>query len=179
MAKGTQEKVQTCKRGKAPLLGRGKEEGGTIGNSLHQSMCRTSGLEGRPALQRLWVVWSKWKIRCFLCRLPIVWAKGTSGLSVMWCLLHYLQVVGTDCGGHLRGQKEAWLAITGGLGVGSTCKPSHLRVWQKRKKQGTATKHHRLLHSLPWEHTNLKLPLPNTLGGGQTPGHGPFPRSYN
>ena len=46
---------------------------------------------------------------------PLVWAKGIRGLSVMWCLLHNLQVAGTDCGGHLRGQREAWLATTGGL----------------------------------------------------------------
>ena len=46
---------------------------------------------------------------------PIVWAKGIRGLSVTWCLFHDLQVAGTDCGGGLRGQKEAWLATTGGL----------------------------------------------------------------
>jgi len=31
----------------------------------------------------------------------IVWTKGLRGLSVMWSLLHYLQVAGTDCGSHL------------------------------------------------------------------------------
>ena len=31
--------------------------------------------------------------------------------------------------------------------------PSHLGGWQKRKKEGTATKHHTLLLSLPWEDT--------------------------
>ena len=38
--------------------------------------------------------------------------------------------------------------------MGSTCNPSHLKGWQKRKKEGTATKHHMLLLSLPWEHTH-------------------------
>ena len=45
---------------------------------------------------------------------PIVWAKGIRGLSVMCCLLHHLQVLGTDCGSHLRSQREVWLATTGG-----------------------------------------------------------------
>ena len=57
MAEGTQEKVQTCRRGKAPLFGRRVEEGqATIGNSLLWSVCMPAGLEGRAALQRLWAV---------------------------------------------------------------------------------------------------------------------------
>ena len=56
MAEGTQEKAQTRRRGKAPLLRRGEEEGqAAIGNSLHLSKCMPSGLEGRAGLQRLWV----------------------------------------------------------------------------------------------------------------------------
>ena len=46
---------------------------------------------------------------------PIVWVKGIRGLSVTWYLLHDLQVARTDCSGHLRGQREVWLSITGGL----------------------------------------------------------------
>ena len=46
---------------------------------------------------------------------PIVWAKGIRGLSAMWCLLYDLQVAETGCSGHLRGQREAWLATTGAL----------------------------------------------------------------
>ena len=46
---------------------------------------------------------------------PVVWAKGIRGLSVMCCLLHILEVAGTDSSGRLRGQREAWLATTGGL----------------------------------------------------------------
>ena len=37
--------------------------------------------------------------------------------------------------------------------MGSTCDSSHFRGWQKRKKEGTATKHHTMLLSLSWEHT--------------------------
>ena len=79
---------------------------------------------------------------------PLVWAKGTRQLSETCGLLHNLQAAGTDCGSRLRGQMEAWLATTGGLWAGSTCNPSHLRGWKKRKKEGTATKHHTLLISL-------------------------------
>ena len=44
-AEGTWEKVQTRKRGKAPLLGRGEEEEWTaIGNSLLLSVHMPSGL---------------------------------------------------------------------------------------------------------------------------------------
>ena len=62
-------------------------------------------------------------------------------------------MAGTDCGSHLIGQREAWFATTGGLWVGSTYDPNHLRDWQKRKKEGAATKHHTLLLPLPWDHT--------------------------
>ena len=46
---------------------------------------------------------------------PTVWAKGIKGLTATWCLLHDLQVTGTDCGSYLRGQREVSLATTGGL----------------------------------------------------------------
>ena len=46
---------------------------------------------------------------------PLVWAKGSWGLSATWCLLRDLQAAGMDCGGHLGGQREEWLATTGGL----------------------------------------------------------------
>ena len=55
-AEGTLEKVQTCRRGKAPLLGRGEEEElAALRNSMHQSICMPAGLEGGVALHRLWV----------------------------------------------------------------------------------------------------------------------------
>ena len=83
-----------------------------------------------------------------------MWAKVIRGLSAMWCLLHNPQMAGTDCNGHLRGQREAWLSTTGGLQVGATSDPSNLRGCQKRKKEVTATKHYVLLLSLLWEHTH-------------------------
>ena len=46
---------------------------------------------------------------------PLVWAEGTRGLSVMWCLLCDLHVAETDCSGLLRGQREAWPVTTGSL----------------------------------------------------------------
>ena len=55
MEEGSQEKVWTCRRGKAPLLGRGEEKGrATIGDSLLWSMGMPMGLEGRGVLQKLW-----------------------------------------------------------------------------------------------------------------------------
>ena len=45
MTEGTQEKDQTGRRGKAPLLRRGEEERqATIGNSLLLSVCMSVGL---------------------------------------------------------------------------------------------------------------------------------------
>ena len=56
MAEGTPEKVQTCRRGKAPFLGWGEEEEwAAIGNSLNRSMLMPVGLESRTALWRLQV----------------------------------------------------------------------------------------------------------------------------
>ena len=44
-AEGTQEKVQTCRRGKTPQLDRGEEEGqATIGNSLSWNLHMPVGL---------------------------------------------------------------------------------------------------------------------------------------
>ena len=54
MSEGTWENVQTRRRGKVPLLGRGEEEGrAAIGNSLGWSVHMPTGLEGVAALQRL------------------------------------------------------------------------------------------------------------------------------
>ena len=46
---------------------------------------------------------------------PLVWPKGSRGLSTTWCLLCDLQAAGTDYGGGLGGQREAWPSITGGM----------------------------------------------------------------
>ena len=54
MAEGAWEKVQAHRRGRAPLLGRGEEEGWVaIGNSQLWSVHMPVDLEGRVALQRL------------------------------------------------------------------------------------------------------------------------------
>ena len=42
---------------------------------------------------------------------PLVWAKGIRGLSATLCLLHDLQVAGTDHSSHLRGQIEVCLGL--------------------------------------------------------------------
>ena len=75
MAEGTREKVQTCRRGKMPLLGRRAEEGRiAIGNSLCKWLhgCR---LRGQSALQRLWGSQKRLahlgEIKHFLCRLLV------------------------------------------------------------------------------------------------------------
>ena len=151
MAEGTGEKAQTRRRGKVPLLGRGRWM--AMGNSLHQNVHSSEA-------GWLWSGYGRRKASCSFVgdwallvqatggQAPLVWAKGIRGLSATWCLLHELQGTGTDCGSHLRGQREAQFATSGGLGVGSTCDPNHLRGWQKRK-EGTATKHHMLMLSLP------------------------------
>ena len=46
---------------------------------------------------------------------PLVWAKGSRGLSTTWCLLHDLQVSGTNHRSHLRNHREAWPANSRGL----------------------------------------------------------------
>ena len=73
MAEGTREKVQTSWRGKAPLLGRGEEEGWTaIGNSLHWSV-HPWALRGQGGSDAGY----KKPLAClgdtghFLCRLPV------------------------------------------------------------------------------------------------------------
>ena len=53
-AVGTREKVQTCRRGKASLMGKGEEEEwSAIRNSLLWGVYMPTGLEGRAALKRL------------------------------------------------------------------------------------------------------------------------------
>jgi len=49
---------------------------------------------------------------------------------------------------------EVRLATTGSCEWAPNCNPSHHSDWQKRKNKGTATKHHMLLLSFPWEHTH-------------------------
>lgn len=81
---------------------------------------------------------------------PLVWATGGQAslgelreagrLRATQCLLCELHVAGTHYSSHLRNQKEAWPAPHRGLGIGSTCNPSHLRGRQKhRAPQPTTT----------------------------------------
>ena len=54
----------------------------------------------------------------FLCRLleakiPLVWAKHIRGLSVIWCLLHNLQVAGTKCFGISESRERQELPLLG------------------------------------------------------------------
>ena len=76
MAQGTWEKVWTHRRGKAPLLGRGEEEGwAAIGNSLHQSVHKPMILLGGVALVQAMgdekLLARLGEIGHFLCRLPV------------------------------------------------------------------------------------------------------------
>ena len=82
---------------------------------------------------------------------PLVWANGSGGLNAMWCLLHDLQVAGTDHGGHLRGQREVWPATTGGLRMGSTGGPSH---FMGQRKRGHCNQAPHVIILTPWEHTH-------------------------
>ena len=103
---------------------------------------------------------------------PLVWATGGQAslgelreagrLRATQCLLCELHVAGTHYSSHLRNQKEAWPAPHRGLGIGSTCNPSHLRGRQKhRAPQPTTTCC--CSHS-PGNTPTLLLPLSNTLG---------------
>ena len=57
MAEGTPEKVWTHRRGKAPLLGRGQEEGQTtIGNSLHPSVLAHKWQEASCSFKGDWAL---------------------------------------------------------------------------------------------------------------------------
>ena len=107
---------------------------------------------------------------------PLVWATGGQAslgelreagrLRATQCLLCELHVAGTHYSSHLRNQKEAWPAPHRGLGIGSTCNPSHLRGRQKhRAPQPTTTCC--CSHS-PGNTPTLLLPLSNTMGSAHT-----------
>ena len=85
MAEGTQGKVQTCRRGKVPLLERARGGGAgshrklpalelpmPMGSEGGEALAQATGGEQPLAHLR--------KIGCFSCRLPVarlpVWAKG-------------------------------------------------------------------------------------------------------
>ena len=76
MAEGTQEKVQTHRRGKAQLLGRGeRERQTTIGNPAPERVHAHGLSEGRAALEQAKGCKKPLaylgQIGCFLCRLPV------------------------------------------------------------------------------------------------------------
>ena len=106
---------------------------------------------------------------------PHVWAKGSRGL----------RATGTSCMIY-RWQGQTVVVISEargrhGLPPLGDCEwaPPAATVTSgvsKNKKEGTATKHHTLLLSPPWNTPALKLPLPNTLGSVQMVDHCPFPR---
>ena len=54
------------------------------------------------------------------------------------------------------------------LGVHEQAPPAAPVTSEVSTEEGTATKHHPLLLSLPWEHTGLTVPLSNTLGNTYT-----------
>ena len=121
-AKGTQEKVQTCRREKMPLSGRARGGGAdAVGNSLHLKVCPQalrgqggSGIGYRP-LAHLG------KTGRFLCWLPVAVARhllcGLRGSGAKCDVVPLAQSTGgrDRHSGHLRGQREAWLATNGGL----------------------------------------------------------------
>ena len=75
MAEGTWEKFWTHGRGKAPLVGRGEEEGRTAIGKLPAPACACPWAQCGAALQRLWgskkALAHLGEIRRFLCRLPV------------------------------------------------------------------------------------------------------------
>lgn len=112
-AEGTQEKVWACMISKAPLLGRGIGGGADQHRNLPVYVCRLS--EGGVAL--VLMLWETWVLLVQATRgqEPLAWAKGSRGLSAMWCLLRDFQVAGMEHSSHLGGQREAWHATTGDL----------------------------------------------------------------
>ena len=65
---------------------------------------------------------------------PLVWAEGNGWLRMTWCLLHDLQVAGTDCGSHLGGQREAWPDNLGPM-IGLHLRPQSPQGLAKKKKK--------------------------------------------
>ena len=123
MAEGAWEKDQAHRRGKAPLLGRARG-GGTDHHrklSVLENVLAPGLSEGGAALAQAMAMRSfftgDWVLLVQATGgwAPLVWAEGMRRLKVTWCLLYNLQVARTDHGSHLRGQREACLATTGGL----------------------------------------------------------------
>ena len=84
-----------------------------------------------------------------------------------WCLLQDLQVAGTDHGGCIRGQGEAWLACE----WAAPATPVTSGVGKKEKKRALQPSTTHCCSHFPGKTPTLKLPLPNALGGAQVPRH--------
>ena len=81
---------------------------------------------------------------------PLVRDKGSGGLSATQCLLGDLQVVGTNHSSHLRNQMGRGPPPLGILEQAPLGAPINS---EDTTQEGTATQHHPLLLSLPWELT--------------------------
>ena len=119
-AEGTWEEVWAQRRSKAPLLGRARVGGADCHRNLLEHVWALRGWDASGAdYRRQEATFSGYGILGASCamgsRAPLLWAKGSGGLSATWCLLCDLQAAGMDHSGHLRGQREAWPATTGGL----------------------------------------------------------------
>ena len=120
-AEGTWEKVWAHRRSKAPLLGRARGGGGTTTRiSLHTRGLSEGGAPPAQAMgvekplahatgDRALLVWTMgiWA--------PLVWAKGSRGLSAHGATCVIYRCSGTDQISHLRNQREAWPATTRAL----------------------------------------------------------------
>ena len=82
-AEGTREKVQTCRRGKAPLLGRGEEEGGatTVGLESHGLRGRSNSGTGYGQQEVSCSFRGDWVllVQATGGHAPLVWAKALGG----------------------------------------------------------------------------------------------------
>ena len=82
-AEGTREKVQTCRRGKAPLLGRGEEEGctTTVGLESHGLRGRSNSGTGYGQQEVSCSFRGDWVllVQATGGHAPLVWAKALGG----------------------------------------------------------------------------------------------------
>ena len=149
-ARGTWEEVWVLRRSKAPLLGRARGRGmgchrnifpcthtqtlrgwGASGAGYGWQSTTCSGY-GRPGTS----------MPAMGGGAPFVWAKGSRWLSMMWCLLSYLEVAGTNHSSHLKHQRVAWPPP---LGVCEQAAPAAPVTSEVDKEEDTATEHHPLL----------------------------------
>ena len=110
-------------------------------------------------------------------QVPLVWAKGIMGLSVMWCLLHDLQ--GTDPTFVLEARGRHGLPPLGAYEWAPPVTPVTSGVPKKEKKRALQPSVKRCCSHSPGNIPIMQLPLPNAMGDPQTLGHCPFSRSYN